>query len=206
MRINYLYHLLKPVTLSITSRCKTKSNIAAQLPSPYCHNRVPALALSLALLISAASAQLATDGTVKSYQKISDTQGNFTATLDNSDYFGQSVAALGDVDGHGIPDLAVGANLDDDGSTDRGAVYILFLQDAPPAAPTNLTADSATYQVTLTWAPNTEPDLSHYVAYMDTTSGFTPTSADSVARVNKPDTSVTITGLSSDTTFFLVKG
>ena len=67
------------------------------------------------------------DGTVKSHQKISDTQGGFTGVLDNLDLFGSTVASLGDWDGDGVPDLAVGAHLDDDGGTDRGAVWLLFL-------------------------------------------------------------------------------
>ncbi len=67
------------------------------------------------------------DGTVKSHQKISDTQGNFTATLDNSDVFGISLANLGDLDGDGTTDIAVGATGDDDGGSTRGAVYVLFL-------------------------------------------------------------------------------
>ncbi len=70
---------------------------------------------------------LNTNGTVKAEQKISDTQGGFAATLDNSDYFGRSVAGIGDIDGDGTPDIAVGANGDDDGGSDRGAVYVLFL-------------------------------------------------------------------------------
>ncbi|MCH7576041.1 MAG: FG-GAP repeat protein [Candidatus Marinimicrobia bacterium] len=68
-----------------------------------------------------------TDGTVKSFQKISDTDGNFTAMLEDSDYFGVSVATLGDLDGDSVPDLAVGAYFDDDGGNNRGAVYILFM-------------------------------------------------------------------------------
>ena len=68
------------------------------------------------------------DGTVKSQQKISDTEGGFTGTLDDSDAFGFSVASLGDLDGDGVGDLAVGAPRDDDGfAHDRGAVWILFL-------------------------------------------------------------------------------
>ncbi|MCH7904770.1 MAG: FG-GAP repeat protein [Armatimonadetes bacterium] len=70
---------------------------------------------------------LNTDGTVKSHQKISDTQGGFTGPLDNGDLFGLSVASLGDLDGDRVGDLAVGANYDDDGGEDRGAVWILFL-------------------------------------------------------------------------------
>ena len=68
------------------------------------------------------------DGTVKSHQKISDTEGNFTAILDDADRFGKSVANLGDLDDDGVMDLAVGASLDDDGGFNRGAVYILFME------------------------------------------------------------------------------
>jgi hypothetical protein len=67
------------------------------------------------------------DGTVRTYQKISDTQGNFTASLEDNDEFGFSVTALGDLNGDGIGDLAVGAVGDDDGGPGRGAVYVLFL-------------------------------------------------------------------------------
>lgn len=70
---------------------------------------------------------LNSDGTVKTHQKISATTGNFTGTLDNSDLFGSALCSLGDVDGDGIPDLAVGAMNDDDGATDFGAVWILLL-------------------------------------------------------------------------------
>ncbi len=67
------------------------------------------------------------DGTVKSHQKISDTEGNFTGILDDGDEFGHSVAPLGDYDNDGVDDLAVGALWDDDGGPDRGAFYLLFL-------------------------------------------------------------------------------
>ena len=40
-------------------------------------------------------------GTVLSHQKISDTQGGFTGTLDNNDRFGISASSLGDLDGDG---------------------------------------------------------------------------------------------------------
>ncbi len=67
------------------------------------------------------------NGTVNSHQKINSTQGGFTGTLDDEDSFGASVASLGDLDGDGIGDLAVGAVKDGDGGADRGAVWILFL-------------------------------------------------------------------------------
>ena len=67
------------------------------------------------------------DGSVKAFQKISDTAGGFSGTLDNGDWFGGALSALGDLDGDGVEDLAVGAPFDDDGGTDRGAVWVLFL-------------------------------------------------------------------------------
>jgi FG-GAP repeat protein len=67
------------------------------------------------------------DGTVASERKISETAGGFEGALDSFDWFGCSVAALGDLDGDGTGDLAVGAFGDDDGDTSQGAVWILFL-------------------------------------------------------------------------------
>ena len=66
------------------------------------------------------------DGTVKSSQKIaSDTGGG--PTLANGDRFGRSVSSLGDFDGDGVSDLAVGAYGDKTGGTNRGAVHVLLL-------------------------------------------------------------------------------
>ncbi len=62
------------------------------------------------------------------YQKISALEGNFGGLLEREDGFGRALAALGDVDGNGIPDLAVGSIRDDDGGVDVGAVYILLLE------------------------------------------------------------------------------
>ncbi len=70
---------------------------------------------------------LEADGSVKAQQKISATDGGFGGLLDNQDQFGQSLAPVGDLDGDGVVDLAVGAHLDDDGGAERGAVWILFL-------------------------------------------------------------------------------
>ncbi len=65
-------------------------------------------------------------GSVQSEAKISSTEGGFTGQLLDGDEFGSSVALLGDLDGDGIPDLAVGAPRDDSGGDTRGAVWILF--------------------------------------------------------------------------------
>ena len=86
--------------------------------------------VALAVVMSGQRVQ-AQPGIVLSHQKISATKGGFTGELDDVDRFGVSVASLGDLNGDGIGDLAVGARLDDDGGTppnaNRGAVWILFL-------------------------------------------------------------------------------
>jgi len=66
-------------------------------------------------------------GTVKSFQKISSLEGGFTGVLDKKDRFGSALAALDDLDGDGVVDIAVGAPFDDDGASAQGAVWILFL-------------------------------------------------------------------------------
>jgi hypothetical protein len=67
------------------------------------------------------------DGRVRSQQKIADGAGGFKGDLSDGDQFGSAVTGLGDLDGDGINDLAVGADQSDDGGTDRGAVWILFM-------------------------------------------------------------------------------
>ena len=67
------------------------------------------------------------DGTVRDQQKISQREGNFNGRLDDNDQFGAAITALDDLDHDGIPDLAVGAPLDDDRGFDTGAVWILFM-------------------------------------------------------------------------------
>src|SRR5262245_24910609 len=71
-------------------------------------------------------------GTVLSVKKISDTVNLPGGPLDTVDEFGGAVASLGDLDGAGPSShaIAVGAVGDDDGGTDRGATYILFLDTA----------------------------------------------------------------------------
>ncbi len=70
------------------------------------------------------------DGKVNSQKKIADGAGGFKGDLADGDQFGSAVAGIGDLDGNGVPDIAVGAPLDDDGGTDKGAVWILFMKQA----------------------------------------------------------------------------
>ncbi len=72
---------------------------------------------------------LRADGTVRHEQKIDADTGGFTGTLHVFDHFGTGLAPLGDLDGDGNPDLAVGAPGDDEGGANlQGAVYVLFLE------------------------------------------------------------------------------
>ena len=61
------------------------------------------------------------DGTVQSNQKISGEFGGFTETLVEGDFFGYSVAGIGDYDGDGIPDIAVST------SRQSSSLYIIYL-------------------------------------------------------------------------------
>ena len=65
-----------------------------------------------------------TDGSVDSTVEINDSTANGPTLADN-DFFGESVANIGDLDGDGVNDLAVGAYKD--GANDRGAVHIMFM-------------------------------------------------------------------------------
>jgi hypothetical protein len=67
------------------------------------------------------------EGSVRQEQKIASGTGGFDGNLDNNDRFGSAIADLGDVNGDGVPDLAVGAPNDDAGASDAGAVWILFM-------------------------------------------------------------------------------
>ncbi|MCK4892144.1 MAG: FG-GAP repeat protein, partial [Candidatus Pacebacteria bacterium] len=66
------------------------------------------------------------NGTASSSVKIaSGTNGG--PTLADYDFFGYSVSSVGDLNGDGVMDLAVGAYGDDTGGSTRGAVHILFM-------------------------------------------------------------------------------
>ena len=67
------------------------------------------------------------DGSVKSTAVINDSTEN-GPDLTGGDQFGYSVEHLGDLDGDGVNDLAVGAlGEDGDGGDNRGAVHIMYM-------------------------------------------------------------------------------
>jgi len=74
---------------------------------------------------------LNTSGGVNSEYKINESRFGNGDEL-NSDRFGGSVANLGDLDGDGLQDIVVGEYFNDDGGTQNGAVWILFLSDDIP--------------------------------------------------------------------------
>lgn len=61
--------------------------------------------------------------------------------------------------------------------------------DYPPKAPDSLRATSLNTVIILSWKPNTESDLSHYLVYKDTLAGFMPDTFKIVANIPK-DSSV----------------
>ena len=67
------------------------------------------------------------DGSVDSTVVINDSTTN-GPDLENNDRFGWSVANIGDLDGNGVNDLAVGATQDDNGGNNRGTVHIMFME------------------------------------------------------------------------------
>jgi len=83
------------------------------------------LSLLLSWLVAPAASQV---GSVLRAQRIHPGVGGFVGPLPLPSYFGFSLEALGDLDGDGVGDLAVGAPLDGDGGSVRGAIWILFLR------------------------------------------------------------------------------
>ena len=66
------------------------------------------------------------DGTVRSARRISAGESGFVGPLADHDRFGSGLALVGDLDGDGRPELAVGAP--GDGAESQGAVWILSLE------------------------------------------------------------------------------
>ena len=87
-------------------------------------NHRSVVAASLALLLLGAAARAGVLPIEQSQLHINASEGGFTGTLGPNDVFGSSVAVLGDLDGNGFDDLAVGAP--GSGTPPGGAVWILF--------------------------------------------------------------------------------
>jgi len=61
------------------------------------------------------------------YVKIENGSGGMMADLAPGDRFSRDHDQAGDINGDGVIDLVIGARSDDDGATDAGALYIVFL-------------------------------------------------------------------------------
>lgn len=86
---------------------------------------------------------LNSDKTVKSHLKIADGLGGIPSTsLQDGGRFGASIAQVGDLNGDGIPETAVGATDDDTGGSSQGALYILFHTDTGEVSSIEKIADS----------------------------------------------------------------
>ena len=61
------------------------------------------------------------------FVRIEEGLGGFFADLDPGDRFSRDHDVIGDVDNDGVLDIIIGARSDDDGITDAGAAYIVFM-------------------------------------------------------------------------------
>ncbi|MEM6648444.1 MAG: FG-GAP-like repeat-containing protein, partial [Bacteroidota bacterium] len=69
------------------------------------------------------------DGSTRHQQAIHAEAGGLANALSNQDYFGAHAIRVGDVDGNGVVDLAVGAPGDDVDGKDQGALWILLMDN-----------------------------------------------------------------------------
>ena len=67
------------------------------------------------------------DGSVHSFRLITEGQSGFTGTIPLGADFGGSLAVIGDLDGNGFADLAVGASQTSSPGSDVGAVWVLLM-------------------------------------------------------------------------------
>jgi len=104
---------------------------------------------------------LDTDGSVKSDYKINASRFGNGSELGN-DEFGISVTNLGDLDGDGVQDIVVGEHFDDDGGSNNGAVWILFLNET--AADTNPPDIEITTPINNSNSSNVELDVNYTVS------------------------------------------
>ena len=140
------------------------------------------------------------DGSVKSTVEIDDDTTN-GPVLSNSDNFGMSIANMGDLDGNGVIDLAVGATLDSDAGSKRGAVHILFMHETtqPTVTITSSTGDSGdtVSDTTLSFTATFSESVSNFVVGDITVTG--------TANGGSPEAS-NFTGSGTTYTFDVVQG
>ena len=141
-----------------------------------------------------------TDGSPKSSVLIDSTSID-GPTISGGDWFGNAVASIGDLDGNGITDMAVGAEKDDHGGKNRGALHIIFLQetDKPTATMTTSSGDCDD-TVSLT-------TLSYTVTFNESTSNFVvgDITVTGTANSNSPEAS-NFAGSGTTYTFDVIKG
>lgn len=102
------------------------------------------------LLAASAGVTVAQVGTVREKTQILDGSAGFAGPVPDGAQFGHELANLGDLDGNGVPDLAVASPGDSDGASQAGAVWILFLAaDATVVGQQKISATSGGFGGTL---------------------------------------------------------
>ena len=95
------------------------------------------------------------DGTVKNQKEINRLFGNFSGDINYGDRFAYRIDAVGDINNDGIPDFVAGADHDDDGGTDRGAIYEIHMQYCPaPNAAYTYQQNAGTFSFSVETTPN----------------------------------------------------
>ena len=89
----------------------------------------PLVIIVLLFLANSLFSQTTTQWGPDGFVKIENGSGGFVASLNPADRFSREHDVIGDLNGDGVLDIAVGARSDDDGATDAGAVYILFMNN-----------------------------------------------------------------------------
>jgi len=72
------------------------------------------------------------EGWVINERKINRFEGNFTFDLGSDDNLAERIATIGDLNGDGTMDLVASVPGDDDGGSDRGGFFTIFLEFCPP--------------------------------------------------------------------------
>jgi hypothetical protein len=87
------------------------------------------MATAMLMTVNFANSQTTTQFGPDGFVSIEEGSGGFFATLDPGDRFSRDHDVAGDINGDGVLDMVIGARSDDDGQTDAGAVYILFMNN-----------------------------------------------------------------------------